>query len=146
MSNSDNIKQTADEALRSDERTLAAQIDLCAGSAQTAFKYALDWPNPSTLAAVDRVINLVKSFLADAQRLKDGGRPDGHARLTAILDDLTKARATLAQTRGNPVAADQSDQAKLVAQQKEGIAQQKEWLEKRRTQWQSQADENKKLL
>lgn len=147
MSNSDNIKQTDnEEALRSAESTLEAQINLCVGLAETAFKHIQNCPNVSALASVDRTIDLLKSFLADAQRLKDGERPAAHGRLTAILNDVTAARTTWAQTMGVLVAADRSDEKKLAEHQSAVGKQQKELNDERLKQGQSQAAEIRKLL
>lgn len=147
MSNSDNIKLIDDEeALRNAESTLDAQIDLCVGTAKTAFEHVQRWPNVSALAGVDRVIDLLQSFLANAQCLKDSGRPAAHVRLTAILNDVTVARATWAQTMGVLVTADRSDAKKLAEHQSAVSKQQKEWNDERLKQGQSQVAEIGKLL
>jgi Na+/phosphate symporter len=115
MSNSDNIKQTDNEdALRSAESALDAQITLCVGIAKTAFEHIQRRPNGSALASVDRAIDLLQSFVANAKRLSDGGRPAAHVRLTAILNDVTMARANWEKTMGVLAAADRSDAKQLT--------------------------------
>jgi hypothetical protein len=147
MSNSDNIKQTNDEeTLQSAESTLDAQITLCVGTAETAFKHMQHWPNVTALAGLDRVIDLFQSFVADAQRLKDSGRPATYVRLTDILIDSRAARATCAKTLGALVAADHSDVTKLANHQSAVSKQQKELNDERLKQGQSQAAEIRKLL
>lgn len=147
MTNSDNIKPTDDEeALRSAESSLDVEINLCVSIAQTAFKHMQNWPNTSSLAGVDRAIDTLRFFLADAQRLKDGGLPAVHTRLTAILNDVTAARAKWAETLGVLAAADSSDAKKLADHRSAEDKQRKERNDERLKQGQSQADEIKKLL
>lgn len=144
MANSDMTNDN--EALRKDESALDAQISLCAGAAGTAVKHALDWPNVSTLAGVDRHIGLLQFFCVDAQRLKDSGRPATHARLTAILSDITAARDTLARTMGILASADRSDAISLDKSRAELGKQQKKLIDSRIDQAQEQAKEIRKIL
>ncbi len=147
MSNSDDIKLADDEeTLLSAESTLEAQITLCVGNAETAFKHMQHWPNVTALAGLDRVIDLFQSFITDAQRLKDSGRPATYVRLTKILMDARAARATWAKTLGVLVAADHNDVTKLANHQSAVSKQQKELNNESFKQGQSQAAEIRKLL
>lgn len=80
------------------QRALEARIKLTSEAAEAAFKQALRSPNLSTLAVVDREINLLQSMRVDAKCIKNLGRTDSYVRLDAILDDFTSARAILAKT------------------------------------------------
>lgn len=126
----DHFKQTDDEALLSAklnldvlQHALEERIQLSTGLAKNAFKQAQIWPNPNTLAAVDRAIKLLQSIRVDAQCLKGLGCPAAHARLSAIIDDFTAARGRLANTkthRSNAVSL-ATGQTKLVAGQRDFI-------------------------
>ena len=147
MANSADIEQPNDEAsLNSVEGTLDGRIDLCVGLAKTAIEHIQRWPHVSALAGLDRAIDTLRFFLADAHRLKDGGRPAAHIRLTAILNDVTAARDKWAQTMGVLVAADISDSKKLAEQQSAIAKQQRETNDERLKQAQSHAAERRKLL
>jgi hypothetical protein len=147
MSNSDSINVTVDEeALQSAESSLDAQITVCVRLAETALNHIQQWPTVSSLAGVDRTIDLLQFFLAQAERLKDGGRPAVHDRLTKILKDVTDARVTWAQTLGVLVAADRSDAKKITEHQSAVNKQLKEVIDERFKQGQTQAAENRKLL
>ena len=144
---SDDIKQPlGEEVLRSAESSLDAQINLCIGTAKTAFEHVQRWPNIGALAAVDRAIDLLQSFLDEAECLKDCGRPAAYARLTAILNDVTAARATWAQTMGVHVAADRLDRDKLLKHKKDMIATQRKWIDERNAKAKAQAEEIRKLF
>lgn len=80
------------------QHALDARIRLSTGLAEKALKQAQEWPNPTTLAAVDREIDLLQSMRVDAKCIKNLGRTDSYVRLDAILDDFTSARAILAKT------------------------------------------------
>lgn len=112
----DHFKQTDDEALLNAEidldvlqRALDARISLSTVRAEAAFKQALRTPNLSTLATVDREIDLLQSMRVDAKCLKNPGRTDSYVRLDGILDDFTSMRATLAKTMALLAAVNRSN-------------------------------------
>lgn len=146
MSDSENITLTNDSALQNAERALGAELKLATGLAESFFKTALHLPNPGTLAAMDRVVDLIKSFRNEAQHLRNNSRPAMHDRLTAVLNDLTSARATLANTLGMLSAANAADTARLVRAQADLAVQQKADNDVRLAQAQNHAREVGKLL
>lgn len=98
----DHFKQTGDEALLNAkinldvlQRALDARISLSTERAEAAFKQAPRTPNLSTLATVDREIDLLQSMRVDAKCLKNLGRTGSYVHLDVVLDDFTSARAAL---------------------------------------------------
>lgn len=77
---------------------LEARIRRSTSLAEKALKQAQEWPNPITLAAVDREIDLLQSIRVDTKCLKNLGRTGSYVHLDGILDDFTSMRATLAKT------------------------------------------------
>lgn len=138
------LEESLKSFLDSQERDLDAEISRAIGLAESAFNRGS--PDVNTHAEVDRVIGLLKFLGSHAQRLKNAGRPDVHARVTAVLADLTAARNTLAQTMRMLVAANSSDAANFAKEQDKWLKQQKELIEKRLAQGQTQANEVRKLL
>lgn len=144
---SDDIEQPLDEeVLRSAESSLDARIDLCIGTAKTALEHVQRLPNISALAGVDRAIDLLQSFLGEAECLKDCGRPAAYARLTSVLNDVTAARATWAQTMGTLLAFDRFDRARLFKNEQDIVAIQKRWIEERNSKAKAQAEGVGRLL
>lgn len=80
------------------QHALEARIKLASEAAEAAFNQALRSPNLSTLALVDREINLLQSMRVDAKCIKNLGRTDSYMRLHVILDDFASARDILAKT------------------------------------------------
>lgn len=80
------------------QRALEARIRCSTSLARKALKRAEEWPNPITLAAVDREVDLLQSMRVDAKCIENLGRTDSYMRLGAILDEVTSARAILAKT------------------------------------------------
>ncbi len=146
MSDSESITPTDDGALQNAERALDTQLKLATGLAESAFKAAMHLPNPGTLAAMDRVVDLIKSFRNEAQRLRNNGRPAMQDRLTVVLNDLMLARTTLANTLGILSTANAADTAKLAKAQADLAAQQKAGNDARLAQAQNHAREVGKLL
>lgn len=144
------VFNSLEKALDAQHHTLYERITfLVTGSVTVSFNHALQWPHPITLAAVDRSIDLLQSFLAEAQRLKETGRPAAHDRLTAVINDLIAGRTTLSKTAGilakpDPLLA--KDRATWINEQKKWEAEQKKWMDERLKQGQNQAAEIRKLL
>ena len=80
------------------QRAFEARIRRSTSLAEKTLKQAQEWPNPITLAAVDREIDLLQSMRVDAKCIENLGRTDSYMRLGTILDDFTSARAILMKT------------------------------------------------
>lgn len=147
MNSSDNDeKMYSEEAMRSEERSLGEQINLCIGLIDTAFRHVQHWPNATSLASADRAIDLLRSFLSSSERLKERGHATVHTRLMDVLKDVTSARAKWAQTIGVLVSADISDATKLAAHELSEIKRNKELNDERFKQGNLHASETRKLL
>jgi hypothetical protein len=146
ISNCDDIKLTNVEKdfLASQEQNLNIEINTAIALAKPAFKQM--FPNVSTLAEVDRVIGLLNFLSSHALRLKNSGYPDTHTRVTAILADVTAARATLAKTIGMPSSADRKDAENFRKEEEKWLKQQQEVINNRLAQSQDQGKEFRKLL
>jgi hypothetical protein len=136
----------SEEVLKSVERTLSDQINLCTGMIGTAFEHMKRLPNQTGLLAVDRAIDLLRFFQPQASCLRDCGYPALELRLKAILDDASAARATWAKTIGVLQAADQLDRSRLVQTQREIVAIHKQWIMEYNTKAKERSDEVGKLL
>ncbi len=147
MPDSDKSKAVDDDAtLRRAESALDAQIGLCVGAATTAVRHALNWPDASSLAGIDRAIGLLQALRREARRLKERGRAAADDRLMAVINDLTAARATLAKTLGVLATANRADAADLARAQAELTGQRKDLIDERIDQHRSQANGINKLL
>jgi hypothetical protein len=146
MPNADPPLSPEDQALQKAENALDAQIGLCARLTETAFKHIQQMPNATSLAGVTRALDLLQSFLPEAERLKDKNRPDIHLRLTNLLDDVKAARNTWASTLGILADFDLKDTKKLIGYQAASVAQQKKLNDELFKQEQNHATEVKKLL
>lgn len=133
-------------ALQNAEQALDAQIGMAARMAETAFRHVQVMPNATSLAAVTRTLDLLKSFLPEAESLRDQNRPATYTRLTMLLQDVTAARSTWAQTMGILIDADLKDTKKLMVHNAGSTALQKKLNEDLFKQGQDHAKENKKLL
>ena len=126
------------------EHALNEEINRAVSLAEPVFTQT--WPNISTLAAMDQVIDIFKFLCSHVQRLKNAGRPDTHTRITAILNDLTATRATVTKTVRMLNAADIKDTIENSKTQKEIFAIQKKAINERIAQGQNQSNQNKKVL
>jgi hypothetical protein len=126
------------------EQILNTEIDRVIAFVEPAFKQI--FPSTNTLAQVDRAITLLNFLCSHAQRLKNSGRPDTHTRVTAILADITAARATQAKTLGMLGAADRKDAENFRKEEEKWLKQQQEAINGRLEQGQSQSEEFRELL
>ncbi len=146
MSNIDPALSPDDSALQKAESALAAQIDISTRLAETAFKHVQHMPNATSLAAVTRALDLLKSFLPEAERLSDNNRPAQHMRLAMVLDDVTAARNTWAQTMGILASADLLDANRVISYRAGALVRQKKLNEDLFKQKDTHAGEVKKIL
>jgi hypothetical protein len=135
-----------DQALQTAEDSLNAQINMGTNLAETAFRHIQHMPNASSLAAVTRALDLLKSFLPEAERLSDNHRHAPHMRLAMLLDDVTAARNTWAQTMGILASADLLDARRGISYQAGALARQKKLNEDLFKQKDKHAAEVKKIL
>lgn len=146
MSHIDAPHTPADPEAQAAEKALEAQIDMGLRLTETAFKHVAQMGNATALAGVTRALDLLASFLPEAERLKDRNRPAAYARLTLLVDDVTAARNTWAQTLGILVAADQNDTKNQINHRNTSTATQKKLNEVLFKQAETHAQEGKKIL
>ena len=127
-------------------QTLSRRVELATQLATTAFNHALNWPNATTLAAVDRSIELLNSFMQDAQRLKMDGRPAVHDRLAAVLVDLTMGRARLGAPPANNATQLLADTKIAAAERAKAEAKRKKQMEDDAAAFEAKQKELRKML
>lgn len=146
MSYIDSPPSPEDQEPHAAEKALEAQIDMCLRLTETAFKHVAQMGNAAALAGVTRALDLLISFLPEAERLRDKNRPAAYARLTLLVDDVTAARNTWAQTLGILVAADQKDTKNQINYRNTSTVTQQKLNEVLFKQAETHAKEGKKIL